>query len=76
MKRALIGGFIALIGSIWTLVIMLIAIENLVSEWYSPPGRLLTTIANFGMMPWFVISVVFVLLGIVLMVIEYFRKEN
>ena len=32
MKRALIGGFISLIGSIWTLVIMLIAIDNLVSE--------------------------------------------
>ena len=76
MKRALIGGFISLIGSIWLLVIMLIAIDNLASEWFSPLGRLLTTIANFGMMPWFVISVVLILLGIVLMMIEYFRKEN
>lgn len=76
MKRVLIGGFISLIGSIWTLAIMIMAINNLVSEWYTPPGRLLTTIANFGMMPWFVISVVLLLLGIVLMGIEYFRKEN
>ncbi len=76
MKRALIGGFISLIGSIWTLAIMQIAISNLASEWHTPPGRLLTTIANLGMMPWFVISVVLALLGIVLMVIEYFRKEN
>lgn len=76
MKRALIGGFISLIGSIWTLAIMLIAINNLTSEWHSPPGRILTTISNVGMMFWFVISVAFVLLGIVLMVIEYFRKDN
>ena len=76
MKRALIGGFISLIGSIWTLAIMFIAINNLTSEWHSPPGRILTTISNFGMLLWFVISVAFVLLGIVLMVIEYFRKDN
>ena len=76
MKRALIGGFISLIGSIWTLAIMLIAINNLTNEWYTPPGRLLTTIANLDMMPWFVISVILVILGIALMVIEYFKKEN
>ena len=76
MKRALIGGFISLIGSIWTLAIMLIAINNLTDEWYTPPGRLLTTIANLSMMPWFVISVILVILGIALMMIEYFKKEN
>ncbi len=76
MKRALIGAFTSLIGSIWTLAILYVASSNLASEWHTPPGRLLTTIANFGMMPWFVISVVFVLLGIVLMAIEYFRKDN
>jgi len=76
VKRALIGGFISLIGSIWTLAIMFIAISNLTSEWHTPPGRLITTIDNFGMMPWFVISIVLVLFDIVLMVIEYFRKNN
>lgn len=42
MKRALIGGFISLIGSIWALAIMILAINNLISEWSTLPGRLLT----------------------------------
>lgn len=76
MKRALIGGFIALIGSIWTLAIIMTAANNLVSEWATPPGRLLTTISELYMTPFFVISIAFVVLGIVLMLIEYFRKDN
>ena len=76
MKRALIGGFISLIGSIWTLAIILMAANNLTSEWATPPGRLLTTISKLYMTPFFVISIAFVILGVVLMLIEYFRKEN
>lgn len=76
MKRALIGGFISLIGSIWALGIIFMAFDNLVSEWPTPPGRLLTTVSELGMMPWFAVSVLFVLLGVVLMVVEYFHKEN
>lgn len=76
MKRVLVGGFISLIGSIWTLAIMLLAVTNLAGDWREPLGRLLTTIDNFYMMPWFIISVAFVLLGVVLMLVEYFRKDN
>ncbi|WP_195276627.1 hypothetical protein [Anaerotruncus rubiinfantis] len=76
MKKVLIGGFISLIGSIWTLAITLLAANNLTSEWPTPPGRFLTTISEFGIMPYFVISIVFLLLGIVLMAIEYFKKET
>lgn len=76
MKRALIGGFISLIGSIWALGIIFMAFDNLVSEWSTPPGRLLTTVSELGMMPWFAVSVLFVLLGVVLMIVEYFHKEN
>lgn len=75
MKRALIGGFISLIGSIWALAFILMVINNLTSQWATPPGRLLTTISELGITPWFVISLAFVLLGIVLMAVEYFRKE-
>lgn len=76
MKRAFIGGFLSLIGSIWALAILLLASNNLVSGWSTPPGRLLTTISELQMMPWFLISVAFILLGIVIMAIEYFRKDN
>jgi len=76
MKRAFIGGFLSLIGSVWALGILLLASNNLVSGWTTPPGRFLTTISELQMMPWFVISVAFIILGIVIMAIEYFRKDN
>lgn len=76
MKRAFIGGFLSLIGSIWALAILVLANNNLVSDWSTPPGRLLTTISGLQMMPWFMISVAFIILGIAIMAIEYFRKEN
>ncbi len=76
MKRVLIGGFISCIGNVWALAIILMAVNNLTSGWTTPPGRLLTTISELGMMFFFVLSIVFVLLGIVIMIIEYFRKEN
>ena len=76
MKRALIGGFISLIGSIWTLAIILVAANNLTTEWITPPGRLLCTISELNLTLFFVISVVFVILGVALMLIEYFKKDN
>lgn len=75
MKRVLIGGFLSLLGSIWALAVIFLADNGLVSSWSTPPGRLLTTISQLGMMPWFVISIGFVLLGAVLMAVEYFRKD-
>lgn len=76
MKRVLVGGFISLIGSIWALAIIFLAGNNLTSGWSTPPGRLLTTISELNMTPLFAVSVVLVLFGIILMIIEYFRKEN
>lgn len=76
MKRAFIGGFLSLIGSIWALAILVLAGNNLASSWATPPGRFLTTISGLQMMPWFVTSVAFIILGIAIMAIEYFRKSN
>lgn len=76
MKRALIGGFISLIGSIWTLAIIVLASNNLTDDWSTPPGRFLTTISELNMTFLFVISIVFVVLGIVIMLVEYFKKDN
>ena len=76
MKRALIGGFISLIGSIWTLAILIWGETHLVSQWYTPPGRLLTTLSEQNLMPFFVLSILFVILGMVVMIIEFFRKEK
>ena len=76
MKRVLAGGFIALIGSIWALAIFLLAANNLTSGWATPPGRVLTTISELNMTFFFAISIIFIILGLVLMLIEYFRKEK
>ena len=75
MKRALIGGFISLLGSIWGLAIALVASNNLVSGWTTPPGRFLTTVAEMGFAPLFAAAIILIVLGLVLMAIEYFKKD-
>ena len=78
MKRALIGGFLSLIGSIWSLAIVFIAGSNLatVTVWDPKIGRLWTTVIEMDLMFLFVIAVVFIVLGIILMAVELFRKEK
>ena len=76
MKRALIGRFIALIGSIWSLAIVFIAGNNLVTSWDTELGRLWSTVIEMDLMFLFVLSVVFIVLGVILMVVELFRKEK
>ena len=76
MKRALIGGFISLIGSIWSLAIVFIAGNNLVSSWDTQLGRLWSTVIEMDLMFLFILAVVFIILGIVLMAVELFRKEK
>ncbi|RKJ61784.1 hypothetical protein D7Y06_19330 [Roseburia sp. 1XD42-69] len=47
-----------------------------INGWSTPPGKLLTQIAESNLMLWFCISIALVILGIVLMIIEYFRKDS
>ena len=76
MKRALIGGFLSLIGSIWSLAIVFIAGNNLVSSWDTQLGRLWSTVIEMDLMFLFIFAVLFIILGIVLMAVELFRKEK
>ena len=76
MKRAIIGGFISLIGSIWTLAVIISANNYTIGGWSTPPGKLLTQIAESDLMLWFGISIALVVLGIVIMIVEYFKKES
>ena len=76
MKKVLIGGFVSLLGSIWSLAIIFITGNNLVSSWHTPPGRFITTVLELDLMLIFVLSIVFVLGGLVIMGIELFRKEK
>jgi len=74
MKRALIGGFLSLLGTIWGLAVLTAASTNLVTSW-GEYGRLMTTVIEMGLTFPLVLSAFFVLLGIGIMVIEYFRKD-
>ena len=76
MKKAVIGGFLALIGSIWTLAVVLISANNLVNGWYTPPGRFLSTVSELGLTFLFVISILLVIVGILIMVMEFFKKDK
>ena len=76
LKRAIIGGFISLIGSIWTLAVIISANNYSINGWSIPPGKLLTQITESNLTVWFGVSIAMVVLGIVLMAIEYFKKDN
>lgn len=78
MKRAMIGGFLTLIGTIWCLAALLTAgvnVEN-VDSWHTPPGRFGTALLETGMMAPFVLAVLLLLIGLVILGIEYFRKDQ
>ncbi len=75
MKKAVIGGFLSLLGTIWGLAVILFVGDNLVSGWTTPPGRFLATVMATGMTFPLLLSAVFLILGIAIMAVEYFRKD-
>ena len=76
MKRAIIGGFVSLIGSIWSLAVIISANNYSIDGWTTPPGKLLTQITQSNLILWFAVSIILVLLGIILMAVEFFRKDK
>ena len=76
MKRVLIGGFLSLVGSIWTLAVLLCANSHAIGGWATPPGKLMTQLNESGLTSWFTASVVVTALGMALMAIEYFRRDR
>lgn len=76
MKKALIGGFLSLIGSIWSLAVVFIAGNNLVTAWDTQVGRFWSTVIEMDLLFLFILSVAFVMLGLIIMAVEFFRKEG
>ena len=76
MKKVLIGGFLSIIGSIWALAMALVVENNLASSWSTPPGRLLTTVQEMGLMALFLVAVFLVIFGIFILLAELLRKEK
>ena len=58
------------------MAITFMAANNLVSGWTTPPGRFLTTVLEMGLTFMFALGVLFVVVGIAIMAIEFFRKDS
>ena len=55
---------------------VLIGGNNLVSSWPTRLGRFWGTVVEMGLLPIFVLSVMFVIVGVIIMAVELFRKEQ
>ncbi len=75
MKRAVIGGFLALIGTIWGLTALLFVSASPASSWATPPGRFLTGVVENGMTVPLILAVTLMVAGLAILAVEYFRKE-
>jgi len=76
MKKALIGGALSLVGSMWAIAVMLIAGNNLADSWQTGLGRFWSTVVGMRLMFPFVLSALIAVPGIVLMAVDLFRKAD
>lgn len=74
MKNAVIGGFLALIGTMWSIAIGIYAELNLVQSWNQ--WRFLDTVIRSGLIVPFVLSAALLVLGVAVLLIGLFRKEK
>ncbi len=74
MKKAIIGGFLALIGSLWAIAIGAYVQCNLVNSWSG--SRFWATVSESGVGFPFIASLIILALGVVILAVEYFKKEN
>ena len=56
--------------------VLFVAGSNLTSGWTTPPGRFMTTVAEMGLSEVFGMAILFVVLGIVIMMVELFRRDK
>jgi len=76
MKKAMIGGFLALCAAIGNSAVFLTAGNNMADSWSVPPGRLLCTIRGLGLTPLLLFFCLLLLLGLLIMGREFFRKDK
>lgn len=74
MKRAIIGGFVSLIGSVLPAAFSISAAGMMTNGWSTPPGKFLTAIAEADVSSGFRVSFMLIVLDCVIMAVEFFRK--
>ena len=75
MRHVLAGGFMSLMGCIWTAVLLRIADNYAINGWATPPGKLGTQLLESGLMPWVIVALIWTGLGVILMGIGLFKKR-
>lgn len=73
-KRALIGCWLTLLGTLWGAGVLIAASQMLVNSWDPTIGRLMSTIMETGLIYPFVVSVLFLLVGLAIMAIAFFQE--
>lgn len=78
MKRAIIGGFLSLVGTIWCLTALLsgAAYVDQINGWYTPPGRYGTALIESGMLAPLAIGGILLACGLAAMAYEFFKKSE
>lgn len=75
MKRTVIGGFLSLIGTLLVAALLFCIGDNLVDGYTTPPGRFWSTVFELDLTLPLILSVLLLLLGLVVLGIEYFKKD-
>ncbi|MGE5381404.1 MAG: hypothetical protein ACM3NT_10115 [Methylocystaceae bacterium] len=76
MRNTLIGCSLSITGALGYLAVMIFVGNNLVSGWSTPPGRFLTTVAEREMIFPFIVSLCILVIGLTILAVEFFKKEN
>ena len=74
MKKAVIGGFLILSGSVGPGAVLISVSSNMALGWTTRPGRIMTTVLDNGALIPLFISLAMLALGPIVRAVEYFRK--
>lgn len=74
MKKAIIGGFTALISSLWAIALSVYCLLDPVESWYN--SRFWSTAAQRGVVLPMLLAFAFLLLGVILLGSSLFSKEK
>ena len=74
MRKILAGGFLGLIGTLWSIALSAYTLLNLVNSWGG--SRFWESAAQLGVMAPLIIALVLTLAGVGLVVLELVKKEK
>ena len=74
MKKILAGGFLSLIGTLWSIALSAYTLLNLVNSWYD--SRFWESAAQLGVMAPLIIALVLTLAGVGLVAVGLVKKEK